>query len=69
MWENTKVTYISRQQPPVRFMIDQQLGNVEHFSYVGSMMQDVQVKLYPGLPRQKQHSTRRIFSPVNFFEI
>jgi hypothetical protein len=28
------------------------------------MMQDVHAKLNPGLPRQKQHSTRRLFSPA-----
>jgi len=27
-------------------------------------MQDVHVKLNPGLPQQKQHSTRRCFSPA-----
>jgi len=29
------------------------------------MMQDVHVKLNPGWPWQKQHSTRRLFSPAN----
>jgi len=46
-------------------MIDQKHPeNVEYFNYLGSMvtkhcMQDVYVKLNPGLPRKKLHSTRR----------
>jgi hypothetical protein len=44
-------------------MIDQkQLENVECFKYFGSIltkMEDVLVKLNPGLPLQKLHSRRR----------
>jgi len=66
----TKVMRISRKPSPILIMIDQKpLQKVEYFNYLGSMitlMQDVQVKLHPGLPWQKQHSTRRrLFSPVN----
>ena len=67
----TKVMRISRKPSPIHIMIDQKpLQNVEYFNYFGSMItmiQDVQVKLNPGLPWQKQHSTRRrLFSPVNW---
>ena len=59
--EKTKVLRISRKPSPTHIIIDQKpLQNVEYFSYLGSMitmMQDVQVKLNPGLPWQKQHST------------
>jgi len=33
------------------------------------MMQDVHVKLYPGLPWQKQHSIRRLFNQRIGFEL
>ena len=67
----TKVMRISRKPSPIHIMIDQKpLQNVEYFNYFGSMItmiQDVQVKLNPGLPWQKQHSTRRrLFSPANW---
>ena len=52
--EKTKVMRISRQPSPVTIMIDQkQLENVERFKYLDSvlkMMEDVIVKLNPGLP-------------------
>ena len=39
MCKNTKVMRISRQPSPVTIMIDQkQLGNVECFKYLGSML-------------------------------
>ena len=51
--EKTKVMRISRQQFPVKIMIEQkQLENLESFKYLGSMltmMEDVLVKLNPGL--------------------
>jgi hypothetical protein len=51
--EKTKVMRISRQPFPVKIVIDQnQLENVESFKYLGSMfqmMEDVTVKLNPGL--------------------
>jgi hypothetical protein len=54
---------ISRQPSPVTIMIDQkQLENVKCFKYLGSVLtfkdlEDVRVKLNPGLPWQKLHST------------
>ena len=51
--EKTKVMRISRQQFPVKIKGDQkQQENVESFKYLGSMltmMEDVLVKLNPGL--------------------
>ena len=51
-------------------MIDQkQLQNVESFKYLGSILTNdgnVLVKLNPGLPSQKLHSTRELFSPVHW---
>jgi hypothetical protein len=50
----TQVMKISRKPSPIHIMIDQKpLQNVEYFNCLGSMitmMQDVQVKLNPGLP-------------------
>jgi len=62
---------ISRQPFPVTIMIDQkQLQNVECFKYLGSMLTNdgrLCVKLNPGLPWQKLHSTkRRLFLPANW---
>jgi hypothetical protein len=58
-----KVMGISRQPFPLKIMIDQkQLENVEPFKYLGSMlatMEDVLVKLNPGLLWQKLQLTRR----------
>ena len=69
--EKTKVMRISRQPSPVTIMIDQkQLENVECFKYLGSLLtnvEDVHVKLNPGLPWQKLHSARRrLFLPANW---
>jgi hypothetical protein len=41
-----------------------ELEYVEYFSYFGSMITN-DAKLNPVLPWQKQHSTRRLFSPGN----
>jgi len=61
--EKTKVMRISRQSFPVKIIIEQkQLENVESFKYLGSMLTNdgsILVKLNPGLPWQKLHSTRR----------
>ena len=64
--EKTKVMRISRQPSPVTIMIDQkQLENLECFKY---LMEDVHVKLNPGLPWQKLHSAtrRRFFLPEHW---
>ena len=62
--EKTKVMRISQQPSPVTIMIDQKrLENVECFKY----LEDVHVKLNPGLLWQKLHSTRRrIFLPAHW---
>jgi hypothetical protein len=66
--EKTKVMRISRQPFLVTIMIGQkQLENVECFKYLGSMLTNVGVKLNPGLPWQRLHSTRRrLFLPANW---
>ena len=48
--EKTKVMRISKQQFPVKIMVDQkQLENVESFKYLGKkLMEDILVKLNPG---------------------
>jgi hypothetical protein len=54
------VMRISRQPSRIQIVIFQrQRGSVECFTYLGSMIQDGHVKLNPGLPWQKHHSTRR----------
>ena len=54
---------ITRQPSPMQIMIDQKQQEIlKYFTYLGSlikMMQDVNVKINPGSPRQKRHSTRR----------
>jgi len=68
--EKTKIMRISRQPSPVKIIDQKQLENVECFKYLGSMltmMEDVHVKLNPGLPWQKLHSARRrLFLPANW---
>jgi hypothetical protein len=48
-----------------------QLENVEYVNYLGGLITNdanIHVKLYPGLPWLKQHSTRRrLFLPENRF--
>jgi len=61
---------VSRQPSTVTIMIDQkQLENVDCIKYLGSILRNdgnVRVKLNPGLPWQKLHSTRRrLFSLAN----
>jgi hypothetical protein len=68
--EKTKTMRISRQSPPLHIKIDKKpVENVEEFNYLGSMITNdarVHEKLRPGLPWQKQHSTRRrLYSPAN----
>jgi hypothetical protein len=47
-------------------MDQSQLDNVEYFNHLGSKITN-DVKLNPGLPWQKQHSTRRrLFSLANW---
>jgi len=70
----TKAVRISRQPSPVQIMIDhKQPEKAEYFNYwvaCYQMLHDVHVKLNPGLPRQKQHSTsRRLLSPANWTSI
>ena len=67
----TKVMRISRQQFPVKIMIDQkQLENVESFKYLGrNLTSDVRllVRLNVGLLWLKLHSTRRgLFLPAHW---
>jgi hypothetical protein len=61
--EKNKIMRISRQQFPVKIMVDQkQLENVEAFKYLGSILTNggrVLVKLSVGLLWLKLHSTRR----------
>ena len=69
--DKRKVMRISRQPFPLQIMIDhKQLENVEYFSCLGGiikMMQDVHVKLNPGLSWQKEYlAGRRFFSPANW---
>jgi len=66
----TKVMRISRQGTPIQIMIHKKsTGEFGIFHLFGKhnnqMMQDVLVKLNPGWPWQKQHSTRRFFPPAN----
>ena len=68
--EIPKVMRISKEPSPGQVMTDDnQLENVEYFNYQGSMIINVEgahVKVNPGMPWHKQHSTRRrIFSPAN----
>jgi hypothetical protein len=71
MWGKTKVMRISRKPSPVQIIIGKkkQVENVE-FSTIWvacqKMMQDVHVKLNPGLPLPEQHLRRKRFSPVNW---
>jgi hypothetical protein len=65
---------ISRQPSSVQIVIDQkQLENVEYFNYLGSMITNnarCTCELNPGLPWQKQHSTRRrLFLPADWTSI
>jgi hypothetical protein len=65
------VIIISWEAFPVQIIINQkQPENVEYFNYLGSMikmMQNVFVKLKPGLPWEKQYSAkRRLFPPANW---
>ena len=67
----TKMMRISRQSSTIQTVIDHKhLENVEYLNNVSSMttvMQDVHLRLNPGLPWQKQHSTRRrLFSQANW---
>jgi hypothetical protein len=59
---------ISRQPTPLQIKIDKKpVENVEEFDCLGSMITNdasVHEKLRPGLPWQKQHSTRRLSSPA-----
>jgi len=66
MGRKKKVMRISRPSP-VTIMIDQkQLENVECFKYLGSMLTSG-VKLNPGQPWKKLHSTRKRLSlPANW---
>jgi DNA polymerase II large subunit len=69
--EKTTAMRISRQISPVQNMIEQkQQENVEYFIYFDSIITNdarlTHVKLNPGLPWQKQHSTgSRLSSPAN----
>jgi hypothetical protein len=62
-----KVMRISRQPSSMQNMIDQkQMENLKRFNYLGSMKTNdarCTSKLNPGLPKHKQHSTRRLLSP------
>jgi len=40
------------------------MWNISPIGQHDDMMQDVHEKLSPGLPQQKQHSKRRLFSPA-----
>ena len=69
--EKTKVMRISRQPSPVTIMLDQnnwrmwKVLNIWVAYY--QMMEDIRVKLNPGLSRKKLHSTRRrLFLPANW---
>ena len=69
--EKAKVMRISRQPSPVTITIDQkQLGNVNCFKYLGSMLTEegrCTCEIKSGLPWQKLHLTRRrIFLPANW---
>ena len=71
--EITKIVKISRQ-PSLKEITDQkELENVEYFNYFGrTITNDARctVKLNPGLPWQKQQSTRKgLFSPANINKI
>jgi hypothetical protein len=68
--EKTKTMRVLRQPTPLHIKIDKRLAdNVEEFNYLGSMItNDAKCtrKLRPGLPWEKQNSTRRrLSSPAN----
>ena len=56
--EETKVMRIARQPSSLQIMTVQ--------NNWGIMMQEVHVKLNPGLPWQKKESTRRYISPAKW---
>jgi len=56
--EKTKVMTISRQPSTIQIMTDQNNRGMWNISNIW-VMQDVHGKLYPGLPWQMQHSTKR----------
>jgi len=65
-----KITRISKQSSTVQIMIDEkQLENVEYFSSLVSVITS-NAKCTRGIKSmiagQKQHSTRRLFSPANW---
>ena len=67
MYRKIKVMRISSEPSPLQIMIDQQqLQNMKYFNYLSCIITsdaNVHVKLNPGLPWQKQHSTeRRLFT-------
>jgi len=68
--EKPKAMRISRQPTPLQSMIvnnSQKMWNISTIWVVWyPMMQDIHIKLNPGLPWQKQHSTRRLISPANY---
>jgi hypothetical protein len=57
---------ISSEQSPSQIMIDQkQFQNMKYFNYLSCIITsdaNVHVKLNPGLPWEKQHSTERLFT-------
>jgi hypothetical protein len=56
--EKTKVMTISRQPSTIQIMADQNNRGMWNISNIW-VMQDVHRKLYPVLPWQTQHSTKR----------
>jgi hypothetical protein len=67
--EKTMVMGISRELSPLHFMVgEKQLGNMEYFNYLGSIVtNDARYKreIKSRIGMAKQHSRRKIFSPAN----
>ena len=68
--EKTKTMRIVRQPSPTNIIIDQKKpDNVEYFNYFGSVIpNDARCtrEIKSRISIQKQHSTRRLFSPEDW---